>query len=700
MSVSFSVLQLEISPERWETVLDKLQTQRGTYIYFASEYENPDPERIRKMFRYAPGAADMIIPAMPSEFPNEEALEENPLLPLPVAFERYRCPPLVNGKLIKKEFLIKYLKSNLHDWIHSPCPDLFLMFFASAKVCMARTDYIVDRETFLRFVEQFRNAFAWLAKMPDQNGNKYLYRSRMLQYEDYLIDQSDKLNFSGMEKLRLFNPLSVIHNAVAVNPEKLPEIKLTQKEKRCGPVRSLAVFCTELRTGGAERCASLLLNFFASLPNLKICLFMSKEPKPGDYPCPETVEKYVLPRHFYDRYSRLPDLLQERQVDTCLFFDHFMENFYYDLLAAREMGIRTIAMEHNTFAFPLYSGDISLMPLRRIVYAGTDIVTCLSRSDEYIWNSLGIRARYMPNPLTFDTSARPQFKERENKNLIFIARMIPGKGVLDALKTVEILRQKHPDVKLFMLGCFPDPDFEQETHAFIRQHQLEKNIVFTGFTTQVDKYINQSSVHLMPSCVEGYPMTLMEVKSYGLPTISYSLPYLEAGKEEYGTIMVPRGDYRAMAEKVSELLDDFKLLNNLSKKAYDSLQYFDNQLVFSRWKALFLWLETGSEPAELALPSMTAEEKQDLLQIQTHEIIFAADSISFPSCKNRILNCELSSKSRSCVLFGFFLKMYFAMHQKIENGSLRGLVLLFRCFWMLKRIYRLFKPWQDKEQKL
>ena len=160
------------------------------------------------------------------------------------------------------------------------------------------------------------------------------------------------------------------------------------------------------------------------MPDMKICLFQSKETEPGDYPCPENVEVIVLPKNFYERHVRLPDLLQERGVDTCLFFDHYLTDFYYDILTAHQLGIRTIAMEHNTYSFPIYVGDIELLQLRQTVYPIADAVTCLSRSDEYLWISQGIRARYMPNPLTFDSLERAPFAERKGNNLIFIARIL------------------------------------------------------------------------------------------------------------------------------------------------------------------------------------------------------------------------------------------------------------------------------------
>ena len=694
---AFSFLPIADTPEQWESFIETVRSAEGKYIYLFSNGERPDDQLVRGMLRRASASADLIVPAVHLKVRGHEILEEPLTAPLPLIFERHRIAPMLNGSLIKKELLLKGLENNVHDWIHSPCPELFFLLFHPMQVQMIRTDCCHSEKSFIRFCRQYKEASAWLDRQSLPNDVKTPLQSRILQYEDYLIDYAVRLNLTDKD-MELFKPVSVIHNYYTCHPEKLIRKTTGNSGMHPGPVRCLAVFCSALRTGGAERCASLLLAFFSSLPGLKICLFQDSDPAPGDYPCPETVDITVLPKEFYARYVCLPGLLRSKQVDTCLFFDHFLPNFYFDILTAGELGLRTIAMEHNTFAFPLFCADIRLLRLRQSVYAGTDLVTCLSRSDEYIWNSRGIRARYMPNPLTFDPSVCSAFADRKSRNLIFIARMTPGKGVLDALKTVEEVRKKHPDVKLFMMGAFPNPEFECEIRDYVCRHQLEKSVEFTGFTTEVEKYISQSAIHLMPSCVEGYPMTLMEAKSYGLPTVSYFLPYLEAGQEEYGTVMVPQGDYLAMAEKVSGLLDDPVSLDELGRKARESLKWFDNRMVFQRWQALFNWLESGREPEELKLPVLTADQKIKLLQIQTQVILSGIDLMSSSgSNRKKMLNEVLTIKRKDDFCLDFCLRIYFALRGKMENSIPFFIKSFFAVSWRLKKMYRMIRPVNENE---
>ena len=670
----------------------------GKYIYIASEQEEPDPARIRRMLSGVSGSPDLILPVSHTWFPEDEIWEEPVKDSVRLILERFRCPPILAGALIRKKFLLECLRENRHDLIHSPCPDLFFLLFCSPVTAVIRTDYCCGKEFFLQYAKNFGEA----AKLLDHED--FSVRVQLLQYKDLLMDLAVRLKLSSEEILELFDPSTVVYNYYTRHPGLLNELRLNHPPAKTGPIRNLAVFCWGLRSGGIERVASLLLTHWASKGNFKLYFLSNTASQPGDYVCPENVEITVLPKRPFDRRIKTADFLRENKIDVCIFLDYYKPCSFWDILTASEAGVRTIAMIHNVF-FSILISDYpqpELLALRKTVYPVTDIVTCLSRSDELLWNQLGIKARYMPNPVTFDTSARPAFAERKNKNLILIARMTPVKGVLDALKTVEIVREKHPEVKLFLLGNFSEPAYEQECHDFVKSHALNDNIVFTGFTDKVGEYLAGASIHMMPSSVEGWNLTLLEAKFYGLPTVAYEMPYLETLKDEFGSFMVPQRDFRAMAAKISELLDDFGKLNEIARKAYDSLKWFDNSMVFSRWDAVFQWLETGAEPAELGIPEISDKRKLELLKFQTAGIISGISKINVsPVYRKSLMNESHMEQRHNNLLYDLVIRIYFALREKAGNRFVSsGMKFFLSCIWNMKRIYRKLKPWDDKEQIL
>ncbi len=707
MRSPFSVVRLKNSAGRRLEPAEQMRSLPGQFLYFASEGEDVNEKRVLRMLKNAPRTAELILPLPHVASEKEEQLEEPVVLPLPQLMERYRIAPLLNGALLRKSSLLELLKNGIPEWMQTPCPDLTMMLFLPVNACIARTNRHYDPETVAAVCGNCSQAEDWLKKQTFPERDVLL--SRFLRYEDSLMDAALETGAS-LEQLRNWFDLSlVLHNFFTRHPEKLLTLPpLPSPVPHPGPVRRLAVFCWALRAGGAERCTSLLIQLWLKQnPGLEITLFQCSPRRAGDYPLPDRAETVVLPADYYRRWHSVQEQLRKRQIDTCIFIDHFLEITYYDLLAARQLGIRTIAMEHNTFSFVYYGARPELLALREKIYSGADAVTCLSRPDEYLWNLRGIHARYLPNPLTFEPQKDFPQPEQKGRTLIFIARMIPGKGVEAALQVVKIVRKKYPDVRLLMLGAFPHPEYEKFIREYIRSHRLEETVEFTGFTGEVAKYLSRAAIHLMPSAVEGYPMTMMEAKAYGVPTIAFSMPYLEAAKEEYGTLMVPKQDCAAMAQRVMELFENPERLHILSRKASEALRHFDNASVGRRWTGLFQYLENGVEPAELALPEYSPEQQLAMLRLQNNEILTGISAMQCsPAYRESILNEEIAVRRKNNILFGCVIRLYFALQKLIRKDSFTANLLfgqlkcLLDCLYRAKRIYRSFHPWKDEEQKL
>ena len=222
MGKRFSILTLQNTSGRWEHAAEQVKNLPEPYIYFASESEQVDSGRIAKMLDRGSRSAELIVPVKHTQFPQDEILEEPLLLSRHGIFERFRCLPMLNGKLMKKKFLLECLKKNLHDWLHSPCPDLFLLLFCPAKTCIVRTDCEYEESFFRRFMGEYRKASDWLFSRPDLSlEEKFSLQSRMTQYEDHLTDIAIEINLPDEEIFRSMSVPAVIHNYFTEHPQKL-----------------------------------------------------------------------------------------------------------------------------------------------------------------------------------------------------------------------------------------------------------------------------------------------------------------------------------------------------------------------------------------------------------------------------------------------------------------------------------------------
>lgn len=398
----------------------------------------------------------------------------------------------------------------------------------------------------------------------------------------------------------------------------LKNLRFTHLKQMPRPVKNIGIFCRYLRNGGAERCAALLMEIFAK-QGKTLTLFAGEAPTEKDYPCPDSVERVILPQLPHERRTELELELKKRQIDTCIFFDHAEWITPNDILTARACGSRIIVQEHNLFSYPWRIGDPRIAEERDCVYPAADVLTVLSRCDETFWRAHlnGFdRCMFMPNPLTFtaEENAVPA-----GKTLLFVGRLSKDKGALAAIRTLEKVLTTHPDAKLLMIGRPDTDEFDRELHKIAEP--LKDAITFTGYTTDVAQYYHRGTMLLMPSSFEGYPMTLMEAKAHALPCVMFAMPYLEAAKR--GCIQVPQGDTDAMAEAVCQLFDDPEKLKSLGLEAKASLREFSAERVEGLWKELFAVLETGIDQTGIFTEKTSAEEKVRHFEIMSRELIAA-----------------------------------------------------------------------------
>lgn len=299
-------------------------------------------------------------------------------------------------------------------------------------------------------------------------------------------------------------------------PDRFHWMEFARRPVRRRPVKKLAFFCIRMRLYGLERCAALLLEEFTRR-GYEAVLFTNEPPTPQDYRFPASVKRIVLPADIR-RAGRNWSLFSERSRSTAAFFSTTPKSGCRTTCSPpAKPGFSRSRWEHNMFAYPLHIGKPELFSRRRAVYHCADVVTCLSRVDRECWHEQGIlQCCYMPNPPTFALPDEPVGRLTA-KTMLFIARLDAGKGAEQALEVLELVRRDHPDARLLMVGHCPSEDYKRLLHSRIAAAGLQDAVEITGFQSDVSGYFRQSSIHLMPSQMEGYPMTLTEAKAYHLP---------------------------------------------------------------------------------------------------------------------------------------------------------------------------------------
>jgi colanic acid/amylovoran biosynthesis glycosyltransferase len=159
-------------------------------------------------------------------------------------------------------------------------------------------------------------------------------------------------------------------------------------------------------------------------------------------------------------------------------------------------------------------------------------------------------------------SRRPKGKNEKVK-LIFAGRFYEKKGLLDALKAVDIVRQKNKNFQFDIIGSGP---LGGRIAKFIADHGMGEDVHLHGFLPYSEylRLLNEADIFIHPSITAkngdsegGAPTAILEAQAMGLPVISTThadIPNIVvAGKS---ALLSPEGDYPGIAANIGTLLED------------------------------------------------------------------------------------------------------------------------------------------------
>ena len=167
--------------------------------------------------------------------------------------------------------------------------------------------------------------------------------------------------------------------------------------------------------------------------------------------------------------------------------------------------------------------------------------------------------------------------ECERHSLFTVAGGIcPQKGVHDAVLAVAALKEKYPDIKLYIPGAISskaptflyDSVFIRHIRKIIDENDLHQNVIFTGRLAPVEmaKRMKLSNAFVMPSCVETHSSSLREAMSVGVPSVSAdvgSVPeFLHHGKNGF---LYRYGEVQTLAYYVDKIFSDNELASRLGQ---------------------------------------------------------------------------------------------------------------------------------------
>jgi glycosyltransferase involved in cell wall biosynthesis len=139
-----------------------------------------------------------------------------------------------------------------------------------------------------------------------------------------------------------------------------------------------------------------------------------------------------------------------------------------------------------------------------------------------------------------------------------VARMLRGKGVLDAVGAIRRLRADGLAIELVLAGT-PDPDSRDSlTEPELSAIAAEPGIEWLGRVGDVRTVWARAAIAVLPSTYgEGLPRALLEAAACGRPIITTDTPGCrEVVRHGENGLLVPPHDVAALAEAIAALAAD------------------------------------------------------------------------------------------------------------------------------------------------
>lgn len=328
---------------------------------------------------------------------------------------------------------------------------------------------------------------------------------------------------------------------------------------------------------GAERWVLALANNLD--PELARCDLAVTEESPtqnleivAQYPDVEGQAFKIPMRSRFDLagINKLCDLIKEREID--IIHTHGYKSDILGLIAAKRCGIPCINTPHGF-------GEPSSLKLKVFIRIGQFCLRFFNRTvplsrqlyDECLYFGVPeTKLQYIQNGVdlkeveTYRLTKSNIIKAPDEERVIgFIGQMIPRKKVDHILEIFDRLVEKHPNVRLELLG---DGESRPALEAQAANLKSKDKIHFMGFRNDRLERLKNFDLFVMSSSDEGIPRCLMEAMAMETPVTAYNIKGIDQLLEHEKTgLLATYGDKETLLSYWEKALYDQEYAQSLAR---------------------------------------------------------------------------------------------------------------------------------------
>lgn len=305
-------------------------------------------------------------------------------------------------------------------------------------------------------------------------------------------------------------------------------------------------------------------------------------PHPGIIPLIERVRSLGISTTDVPAITGFSDLsgmktliLKLRELRPAVFHAHLVSNLRctYGIICAKLAGIRAIVATQHSYQ-ELRARRIHrvyvLLFYQKLISMLVDQYIAVSRSQaerlkknvisenkvQVVQNAVNVKdfcRKAGANLLKFGLK-----HDDERPAVLTVARLDKLKGLGYLIEAASIV----PEAVFFLAGDGPE---RANLEAKARELKVEDRVIFLGQRNDIPELLNSCDLFVLPSLLEGLPLSVMEAMSAAKPVIATDIDGInEVIIDGENGLLFPPADSKALAERIKLLLSDNELARRLA----------------------------------------------------------------------------------------------------------------------------------------
>ena len=246
----------------------------------------------------------------------------------------------------------------------------------------------------------------------------------------------------------------------------------------------------------------------------------------------------------------------------------------YAFLASIGLGIKVVHTIHSVAQNECPRVDKALnkafLKSNRLVMVALSKKIQETIQEVYSLNSENIPIVFNGAPLEKYTS-KNSYNLHQPVSIAHVASFQPVKNHIELIKAVALLKSNNVECELFLYG---DGEQRPQIEEFVRESNLTDNVHLCGFKSNVETFLTESDIFVLPSKYEGIPLSIIEAMGTGLPIVASDVGGIPDMITDGTDGLLCEPNCNSIAEKFALLIESKELRERCGKNSLKTAKRF------------------------------------------------------------------------------------------------------------------------------